>query len=44
LSSTFALEANITYQHDSKSSVTNLYALNIILHVSFETARAREPD
>ena len=44
LSSLFALEGNITYQHDSKSSVTNLYALNIILHVSFETARAREPD
>jgi hypothetical protein len=39
----FALETNITYQHDSKSSVTNLYALNVILHVFFETARAREP-
>jgi hypothetical protein len=43
LSSLFALEGNITYQHDSKSSVTNLYALNIILHVSFETAGASEP-
>jgi hypothetical protein len=39
----FALETNITYQHDSKSSVTNLYALNIILHLYFETAGAREP-
>lgn len=38
-----ALEVNITYQRDSKSSVTNLYALNVILHVFFETARAREP-
>jgi hypothetical protein len=39
----FALETNITYQHDSKLSVTNLYALNVILHLFFETARAREP-
>jgi hypothetical protein len=29
----FAIEANFTYQHDSKSSVTNLYALNVILHI-----------
>ena len=35
-SSRFALEGNITYQHDSRSSVTNLYALNVILHVYFE--------
>jgi hypothetical protein len=40
----FALEANITYQHDSRSSVTNLYALNVILHLFFETAGAREPE
>jgi Protein of unknown function (DUF2490) len=39
----FALEANITYQYDSKASVTNLYALNLILHLYFETAGAREP-
>ena len=39
----FALETNITYQYDSRSSVTNLYALNIILHLYFETAGAREP-
>lgn len=31
-----ALEGNFTYQHDSKSSVTNVYALNVILHVYFE--------
>jgi hypothetical protein len=29
----YALEGNITYQYDSRSSVTNLYALNVILHV-----------
>lgn len=34
-----AIEGNITYQHDSRSSVTNLYALNIILHVYFEAPR-----
>jgi hypothetical protein len=38
------LEANITYQHDSRASVTNLYALNVILHLYFETAGAREPE
>jgi hypothetical protein len=31
----FAIEGNFTYQHDSKSSVTNLCALNVILHVFF---------
>jgi len=36
-----ALEGNITYQYDSQSSVTNTYALNIILHLYFETARAK---
>jgi hypothetical protein len=41
--SRFALEANITYQHDSRSSVTNLYALSVILHLFFETSRARQP-
>jgi len=35
-----ALEGNFTYQHDSKSSVTNVYALNVILHVYFEKGRA----
>ena len=37
-----AFEGNITYQHDSRSSVTNLYALNIILHIFFETGRAKK--
>jgi len=36
----YALEGNITYQHDSRSSVTNLYALNLILHLYFDTSRA----
>jgi len=36
----FALEGNITFQHDSRSSVTDLYALNVILHVYFEKGRA----
>jgi hypothetical protein len=37
----FALEGNITYQHDSRSSVTNLYALNVILHLYFDTSGAK---
>jgi hypothetical protein len=36
----YALEGNITYQHDSKSSVTDIYALNLILHLYFEKRRA----
>lgn len=36
-----ALEGNITYQYDSKSSITYLYALNVIMHVYFETGHAR---
>jgi hypothetical protein len=32
----FALEGNITYQYDSRSSVTNLLALNVILHFYFD--------
>lgn len=38
----FAFEGNITYQHDSKSSFTNVLAFNAILHLYFETARVRE--
>jgi hypothetical protein len=39
----YALECNFTYQHDSRSSVTNLYALGIILHLFFEApGRRRE--
>jgi hypothetical protein len=36
LSPRFALEGDITYQNDTRSSVTELYALNVILHVYFE--------
>jgi Protein of unknown function (DUF2490) len=36
----FALETNITYQHDTRSSVTNLYAANVILHLFFVTDTA----
>lgn len=32
----FALEGNFTYQHDTRSSVTDLYAFNLILHVYFK--------
>lgn len=36
----YALEGNFTYQHDTRSSATNLYALNIILHLYFKTNTA----
>ena len=36
----FALEGNLTYQYDSRSSITNVYALNIILHMFFEATHA----
>lgn len=32
----FALESNLTYQHDETYATENLYALNIILHVFIE--------
>jgi hypothetical protein len=35
----FAYEANVTYQHDKTYATTNLYALNLILHVHFEARR-----
>lgn len=35
-----ALEGNVTYQYDSRSSVTHLVALNVILHVFLESGRA----
>lgn len=38
----FALEGNMTYQSDSKSSTTNVWAFNAILHLYFETAKVRE--
>jgi hypothetical protein len=34
-----ALEANVTYQYDSKSSTKELLAFNIILHIFFDTSR-----
>ena len=40
--SRFALEGNVTYQYDSKSSYTNSLAFNTILHLYFETAKVRE--
>jgi hypothetical protein len=36
-----AYEVNMTYQYDSHYDTENLYALNIILHVFFETAKSR---
>jgi hypothetical protein len=37
----FAYEGNLTYQYDEHYNTTNLYALNLILHVYFETKKAR---
>ena len=34
-----AIEANVTYQHDSHSSTKELLALNVILHVFFDMSR-----
>ena len=34
-----AIETNVTYQHDSHSSVKDLFALNVILHVFFDMSR-----
>ena len=38
----FAFEGNITYQYDSHYDAPNLYALNLILHVFFETKHSKE--
>lgn len=35
----FAYEGNITYQHDDHYDTSNLWALNLILHVFFETKK-----
>jgi hypothetical protein len=35
-----AVEVNGTYQYDSRSSTTEIVALNVILHVFFDTSRA----
>ena len=39
----YAVEGNVTYQHDTRSSVTNLLALNVIVHVYFESRRSLPP-
>lgn len=36
-----AYEGNITYQHDEHYNSANMYALNVILHVFFETRHAK---
>lgn len=36
-----ALEGNLTYQYDSKSSAREILAANVILHVFFDTSRTR---
>jgi hypothetical protein len=36
-----ALEGNLTYQYDSKSSTKEVLALNVILHVFFDVSRTR---
>ncbi len=38
-SSRFAIEGNVTYQHDTRSSVTKVCALNVILHLYFDFSR-----
>jgi hypothetical protein len=35
-----AVETNVTYQYDSKSSTTHLLALNVILHLFFDASRS----
>jgi hypothetical protein len=34
-----AIETNVTYQYDSRSSTKELFALNVILHVFFDASR-----
>jgi hypothetical protein len=41
LSPRFAFEGNITYQYDSRYDAPNMYALNLILHLFFETRRSK---
>ena len=36
----YAFEANYTYQHDTRSSVTSLHAFNLILHLYFQSKSA----
>jgi hypothetical protein len=37
----FAYEANITYQYDEHYDTENVFALNLILHIFFETKRSK---
>jgi Protein of unknown function (DUF2490) len=37
----FAYEVNLTYQYDETYDTSNLYALNVILHVYFESRSAK---
>ena len=39
----YAVEGNVTYQHDTRSSVTTLLALNVIVHLYFESRRSLPP-
>ena len=39
--SRFAYELNLTYQYDEHYYTSNLYAVNVIIHIFFETARAK---
>jgi len=41
-SSRYALEGNFTCQHDTRSSVTEIYAVNLILHLYFKSGSALE--
>jgi hypothetical protein len=36
-----AVETNVTYQYDSKSSTKEIFAANVILHVFIDTSRSR---
>jgi hypothetical protein len=36
-----AIETNVTYQYDSRSSTKELFALNVILRVFFDASRTR---
>jgi hypothetical protein len=39
-----AVEGNMTYQYDSHSSARHVLALNVILHVFFDTSHPSQPD
>jgi hypothetical protein len=38
----FAVEANLTYQYDDHYDTRNLYAINMILHLFFESTRSKK--